>query len=529
MGVIRRSDILPENFQGDFMQKKIIGTILAIVIIAAGFYIVENTRLFKDSPNVIVILTDDLDYSLMPYMEKTNKLIGDQGATFTNFFVTTPACCPSRTSIIRGQYSHNTDILENSPGFPRFFKLNQEENALPVWLNKAGYQTALFGKYMNNYPINAGMEYVPPGWTDWGAFVTTEVTINYYYNYTMNENGTLVKYGDAPEDYSTDVVRNKSLQFIDERAQDELPFFLFISVYAPHGPSTAAPRHETLFNDLAYPQKPSFREEDLSDKPELIRALTETGDDFDEGDANSLFRARARSLQAADELVEDVILALEKNGQLENTYIIFTSDNGFHLGEHRIPSGKGTPYEEDIRVPFFIRGPGIEPGTTFSQLSANIDIAPTIADIVSVQVPDFVDGRSFLPFLLGRDMSWRQALLIEFGQILEYTSSDSQSLAVKPDPSLATFVDPETDNLLSGIGGGSFRGIRTDTFIFVKYENGELEYYDLLTDPYQLENTANQLDPETLEQLQKWLDQLKRCSGHDCRKFEQSPPQGILD
>jgi arylsulfatase A-like enzyme len=178
----------------------------------------------------------------------------------------------------------------------------------------------------------------------------------------MNENGTLVKYGDAPEDYSTDVVRNKSLQFIDERAQDELPFFLFISVYAPHGPSTAAPRHEALFNDLAYPQKPSFREEDLSDKPELIRALTETGDDFDEGDANSLFRARARSLQAADELVEDVILALEKNGQLENTYIIFTSDNGFHLGEHRIPSGKGTPYEEDIRVPFFIRGPGIEPG-----------------------------------------------------------------------------------------------------------------------------------------------------------------------
>lgn len=511
------------------MKKKIMIAVIALLLLAAGAYLINTTRLFKDSPNVIIILTDDLDYSLMPYMEKTNKLISEQGATFTNFLVTTPACCPSRTSIIRGQYSHNTDILENSPGFPRFFKLNQEENALPVWLNKAGYQTALFGKYMNNYPINAGMEYIPPGWTDWGAFVTTEVTTNYYYNYTMNENGTLVKYGNAPEDYSTDVVRNKSLQFIDERAQDELPFFLFISVYAPHGPSTAAPRHQALFNDLTYPQNPSFREEDLSDKPELIRALTETGDDFDEGDANSLFRARTRSLQAADELVEDIILALEKNGQLENTYIIFTSDNGFHLGEHRIPSGKGTPYEEDIRVPFFIRGPGIEPGTTISQLSANIDIAPTIADIVSVQVPDFVDGRSFLPFLLGRDASWRQALLIEFGQILEYTSSDTQSLTFKSDPSLATFVDPETDNLLSGIGGGSFRGIRTDNFIFVKYENGELEYYDLLTDPYQLENIANQLDTETLEQLQKWLDQLKQCSGQNCRIIEQFPPQKILD
>jgi arylsulfatase A-like enzyme len=508
------------------MKKKIIGVILALFVLAAGFYTVNNTRLFKESPNVVIILTDDLDHALMPYMEKTNQLIGEQGATFTNFFVTTPACCPSRTSIIRGQYSHNTDILENAPGFPRFFKLKEEEEALPVWLNAAGYQTALFGKYMNNYPINAGMEYIPPGWTDWGAFVTTEVTINYYYNYTMNENGTLVEYGDAPEDYSTDVVRDKSLQFIDERAQDELPFFLFISVYAPHGPSTAAPRHQALFNDLKYPQTPSFREEDLSDKPELIRALTETGDDFDEGDANSLFQARARSSQAADELVEDVILALEKNGQLDNTYIIFTSDNGFHLGEHRIPSGKGTPYEEDIRVPFLIRGPGIQPGTTVSQISANIDIAPTIADIVSVSPPDFVDGRSFLPFLLGKDAPWRQALLIEFGQIWEYTATDIQNISYNNNPEL---VDPETDNLLSGIGGGSFRGIRTETFVFVKYENGELEYYDLVIDPYQLVNTANLLEPNMLNNLQQWLDQLKRCSGQDCRKVEQSPPKGIIE
>jgi N-acetylglucosamine-6-sulfatase len=484
------------------MQKKIIGAILVLVLVAAGYFIIDNTRLFKESPNIIVILTDDMDDALMSHMEKTNRLIGDQGATFTNFIITTPACCPSRTSILRGQYSHNTEILENSPGFPLYYRLEREKDSLPVWLNNAGYQTAMFGKYMNNYPVPAGWGYVPPGWTDWGAFIGVTES-RFYYDYILNENGTVVEYGNSSDDYSTDLIRDKSLQFIDRNAAGGTPFLLYISVYAPHGPSTPAPRHSNLFPDLTYPQKPSFAEEDISDKPEIVQALTEGSGVFDEYDANASFLARVRTMQAVDELVEDVVAALERNRQLENTYIIFTSDNGFRLGEHRIQSGKGLPYEEDIRVPFLMRGPGIAPGSQVTQLTANIDIAPTIADIVSVRTPSFVDGRSFLPLLRGAEVNWRKGLLIEFGYMEEEGTAR--------------------------IGAGGFRGIRTENFVFVEYENGELEYYDLIADPYQLENMAGLLSESTLSSLRQWLDQLRTCEARTCRDLEQSPPDGILD
>jgi N-acetylglucosamine-6-sulfatase len=500
------------------MQKKIILAIIVLVLVAGATYTATSTRLFKDSPNVIIILTDDMDNSLIPYMPKTNQLIGEQGATFSNYFITTPLCCPSRASMLRGQYAHNTDILENSPGFARFFKLSEEEATLNVWLHDAGYRTALYGKYLNNYPVNAGQNYVPPGWTDWAAFLGTDYEGDLYYNYTMNENGTLVKHGDAPEDYSTDVIRDKSLTFINDSVKADSPFFLFVSVYAPHGPATSAPRHEGLNADLTYPQKPSFEEADLSDKPELIRSLTNTGDEFDVDDANIYFRARVNALQAADELVEDVVQTLEQNGQLENTYIFFVSDNGFHLGEHSIPSGKGTPYEEDIRVPLMVRGPGIEPGTQISQMTANIDLAPTIAEITNIRAPEFVDGRSFLPCLQGENVSWRNGLLVEFGYEVDKAFSSTYNISALSDAQ--TLKDPETDNLLVGVAGGAFRGIRGEDYVYVEYDNGEVEFYDLQADPYQLENLAGRLSAETLSDLHTNLEALKYCEGSDCQSLE---------
>jgi N-acetylglucosamine-6-sulfatase len=497
-------------FDGEVMQKKIIIIIVVVVLalLAGALYTATNTRLFKDTPNVIIILTDDMDNTLMPYMPKTIELIGEQGATLDNFFITTPICCPSRASILRGQYAHNTDILENSPGFARFFKLQEEESTLAVWLQNAGYRTALYGKYLNNYPVNAGQNYVPPGWTDWGAFIGTDYEGNLFYNYTISENGTLVPYGDAPEDYSTDVIRDKSLTFIEDSVKADSPFFLFVSVYAPHGPAIPAPRHQALYNDEMYPQKPSFNEQDVSDKPAIIRALTETGDEFDENDANAYFNARINSLQSVDELVEDVVRALEQNGELEDTYIFFLSDNGFRLGEHRLPSGKGTAYEEDIRVPFMARGPGIEPGTQYSQMTANIDLAPTIAEIAGVAIPEFVDGRSFLTFLHGGEVPWRDGLLIEFGYI------DEEAVA-------EALADPETDNLLVDVAGGAFRGIRGRDFVYVEYANGEFEFYDLVADPYQLENLAGRLSLETLNIFHEKLEALKKCNGSECWVLEE--------
>ena len=486
------------------MPKKLISAVIIFMMLTGC----TMNNLIQSPPNIIFILTDDMDTKLMPYMEQTNQLIGEQGATFDNFFITTPICCPSRTSILRGQYAHNTDIMENSPGFARFYKLQEEEDTFNVWLQNAGYRTALYGKYLNNYPVNAGMNYVPPGWTDWAAFIAETDDGDFFYNYTLSENGILVKYGNAPEDYSTDVIRDKSLTFITDSVKADSPFFLFVSVYAPHGPATAALRHEGLYNDLTYPQSPSFNEADISDKPQLIQSLTQTGDEFDEGDADNSFRGRVRSLQAVDELVADLVRALEEQGVLENTYIIFTSDNGFHLGEHGIPSGKGTAYEEDIRVPFMVRGPGIEPGTRVSQMSANIDIAPTIAEMAGVDAAEFVDGRSLLPWLQGETVPWRDGVLVEFGYI------DQEAIA-------EALADPETDNLLVDIAGGAFSSIRGPNYLYVEYANGEIEFYNLLSDPYQLENLAGRLKPEVLDVFHSKLEALKYCAEAECRMLEE--------
>lgn len=499
----------------------IVVAVCLLLITGTFFYTVDNSRLFKNSPNIIIILTDDVDTKLMPYVPQANELIAKQGATFTNYFITTPICCPSRTSMLRGQYSHNTDILENSPGFVRFFKLNEEMETLPVWLNNTGYQTSLIGKYLNAYPTNAGRNYVPPGWSDWHSFLYQQGDNDFYYSYILNENGELVEYGDAPEDYSTDVIREKSINFINKNAQENTPFFLLISVYAAHGPSTPAPRHAGLYSDLEYPKGPSFDEQDVSDKPTVIQELASSGDEFDEDDANVLFGKRAETLQSADELVAEVIQTLEQNGQLENTYVIFTSDNGFHMGEHRVPSGKGMPYEEDIHVPFYIRGPGIEPNTQVTQMVANIDLAPTIAALTSTKTADFIDGRSFVPLLTPQTnpFAWRKGLLIEIGYGENLYGLEPQNISL-PSSVVIEYPDSNHDNYLAQTEGGAYRGIRTENFVYAEYENGELEFYDLTIDPYQLQNTASTLDPVFQAQLHAQLEALKTCSAETCRALE---------
>lgn len=240
----------------------------------------------ENPPNIIFILTDDLDYTPMPYMENTNKLIGEQGATFTNYFVTSSACCPSRASTLRGQYPHNTGVLENSPGFERFYENGNDESTIATWLKNAGYKNSFLGKYMNLYPAGVKRTYIPPGWTDWHVFLYRE-SLDFYFAYTMNENGKLVKYHKKNEDYSTDVMKNRTLEFIDKYSRRSSPFFVFISTYAPHGPSDPAPRHTQLYTDLTYPKSESFHEEDTSDKPGIIRNLINTGGIFEEEEANT--------------------------------------------------------------------------------------------------------------------------------------------------------------------------------------------------------------------------------------------------
>jgi len=485
-------------------------------------------------PNVIIILTDDLDMSLMPYLKNTNDLIAKNGATFENYFVTSSLCCPSRASMLRGQYPHNTKVLSNNfpeGGFRRFFVDGSESETLAVWLNRAGYQTSLVGKYLNGYPVFAGSNYVPAGWTDWHAlfYKKPNETGSFYNGYTLNENGPLVQYDDSAENYSTDVFKKKSIEFIDQAAAADDPFFLLLSVYAPHGPSDPAPRHAEMLAGLEYPQKPSFNEADISDKPKVIQSMATTGDEIDTGDANFLHLRRARTILAVDEMVTAVIQRLEQNGQLDNTYIFFTSDNGFHIGEHGISPGKGLPYEEDIHVPLMVRGPGITPGTVITQLAANIDLAPTIIDIASANSADFVDGRSLVPFFKSQTADWRKGLLIEMGGADTSASSPNPKLALLNSISLPfefEYPDSASDTYLRQVGDGTFTGIRTDKFLYVEYNNGEKEFYNMLADPYQLENLASKLDPAILSALYTWLGQLQSCgiNSESCGKVENSPP-----
>ena len=325
--------------------------------------------------------------------------------------MTNSLCCPSRATILRGQYTHNHEILSNEPplgGFEKFRFLGHENSTMATWVKEQGYRTAFFGKYLNGY----NETYIPPGWDEWYA-----VTGNYL-SHTFNENGHLVSY--EPESYyDTDVISDKASDYITRTAGADPPFFtadrpflMWIGTKAPHQPATPAPRDENAYPDVSLPHPPSFDEEDVSDKPDWVSdnpPLSLEQKRYME----ELYRKRLQSMLAVDDMIGDLVKALHDSGELDNTYIVFTSDNGFHLGQHRLGAGKWTPYEEDIRVPLIVRGPGVPEGKTLHHMVLNNDLAPTFADLAGAEPPSFVDGRSLKPLLTDDPTpleDWRQAL-----------------------------------------------------------------------------------------------------------------------
>lgn len=477
-----------------------------------------------EHPNIILVLTDDLSSSDLQYMPKTLELIGAQGATFNQHIINMPLCCPSRASILRGQYSHNTHITDNEKpegGFEKFYELGLEKSTVAVWLQGAGYHTALFGKYLNGYPADTPKTYLPPGWTEWyspnGDSRYADAAYRGF-DYTVNENGTSVSYGSKPEDYATDVLGGKALDFIERNLKSRDPFFAYISTYAPHSPSTPAPRHANLFTDLPLPRPPSFNEEEIKDKGRFFKQnplLTEA-------DINGLeekYRLRVQSVQAVDELVAKIYATLEENNALNSTYLIFTSDNGFHLGQHRLLAGKNTPFEEDIHVPLLFRGPGIKPGLSIDRLTSNIDFAPTFADLAGIQPPDFVDGRSLIPLLQDKSfLRWRNVVVIERGGY-QLSQAPGNTLVSLPVPNLTGEREP-LDSPFDNQVGGNFKGLRTLEYTYVEFQNGDVELYDLKKDPYQLQNIAKTADPSLLAKFHTWLIDLGTCEADQCRNLE---------
>lgn len=479
-------------------------------------------------PNIVFVLTDDLDVDSIKVMPRVKSLLIDQGTTFSRSFLNVSLCCPSRTTILRGQYATNTQVFVNTPpdgGFAKVYSQGLEQSTIAVWLQSAGYRNMLAGKYLNGFPERRNPMYIPPGWSEWYSAI--KGTAYSEFNYTLNENGKLVTYGDTPGDYGTDVYARHAIDFIQRSAKEGKPFFVYLAPYAPHSPSTPAPRHANLFPDVKAPRSPNYDEADVSDKPGYIRGRPLLTDkQIAQIDAD--YRKRLQSLQAVDEALGSIVETLQATGQLDNTYIFFTSDNGFHLGNHRLAEGKVAPYEEDIRAPLMVRGPGIPAGRTLDHLVGNVDFAPTFAELGGAKIPDFVDGRSFVPLLRNNPPTpetWRQAYLIQAGRLRTTASlgfvdlDESSPEYTVTDPDL--LEPPDMDELLPdtqrALAIPPYRGIRTKDYVYVEYSTGERELYDLAHDPYELTNIAASASPDLIKQLVARLNELFHCSGGTCR------------
>ena len=353
-------------------------------------------------PNIVFVMTDDLDERSMQQLDGIRSIMDANGTTFENAYVTYSLCCPSRASILRGQYPHNHGIvgnLEPLGGEAKFRRLGRDRSTVATWLDGAGYQTKYIGKYMNGYDDL----YKPPGWDEWfalqGGSSSTQV----------NDDGRSVQLAG----HSTVAFADEASDFIRRSSANQEPFFVMVGTKAPHRPPEVAARYQDSFVDTPLPRPPNFDETDVSDKAQWLQAYPRLSQS-EIDDMQTLYRERLRSMLSVEDLLEQTISTLRETGELENTYIFFTSDNGFHLGEHRLPRGKRTSYEEDIGVPLVVRGPGISAGTTRQQLVINNDFAPTIADLAEVPTPRFVDGSSFAPLLtgspppLGARPSWRK-------------------------------------------------------------------------------------------------------------------------
>jgi N-acetylglucosamine-6-sulfatase len=455
--------------------------------IAGGFFVPteRGDAQITGPPNFVFVMTDDLDERSMGQLSGIRNIMGSGGTTFENAYVTYSLCCPSRATFLRGQYPHNHHIVGNSlpqGGAGKFRELGLDKSTIATWLNGADYQTKYIGKYMNSY---GGLR-VPPGWDEWFVLMGDPT------DGRINQDGREI----ALSGHSTDVFANNASAFIRRSAANPQPFFITVGTVAPHSPPPVADRYKSFFTNTALPRPPNFDEADVSDKPKYIQSYPYPLSTTKISAMQNQYRNRLRSMLSVEDLLRQIVTTLQDTDELTNTYIFFTSDNGFHMGNHRVyPGGKWLPYEEDIGVPLMVRGPGVPANTIRKQLVINNDFAPTMADLADVPVPAFVDGRSFAPLLTtSPPASWRVAFLEE-GWLQSTTNPGV--------PKVPTH-----------------KGVHTRDHMFVEYDTGEKELYDLIVDPYQLKSKSRAENPALYSALETRLNNLRDCSAAACRTAE---------
>jgi N-acetylglucosamine-6-sulfatase len=441
----------------------------------------------------VFVLADDFSWDLVRYMPRVRAL-QQQGMTFSRYFVVNSLCCPSRAAIMTGAFPHNSGIFSNAGedgGFLAFRRRGLEQQTFATALADGGYRTALMGKYLNSYRPET--QYVPPGWTDWVG----SDRVYTGYDYILNHNGRLQYHGARPEDYVTDVLARNGAKFIEDAATEGRPFFLELSTYAPHKPYTPAPRHARSFPNLRAPRGPAFDQPNVN-APRWLQRRPRKAQELQRFDA--IFRDRVRSVQAVDELVGRVQETLRAQGLDENTYLVFSSDNGYHLGQHRLMPGKMTAFDHDTRVPLIVAGPDVLNGVVLDRIAQSIDLNPTFASIAGVAPSPLADGRSLVALLRGDPIgAWRRAALIE------HRGMDMQA------------DDPDLPPPGSGSTPPTYQAIRTAGALYVEYRDGERELYDLRRDPAQVHNVYDQVRPARRARLRAMLARLRQCRGQsDC-------------
>jgi N-acetylglucosamine-6-sulfatase len=444
-----------------------------------------------ERPNILFIITDDADLTLLPRMPGVEEHLVGKGTTFPNAFTPFATCCPSRATILRGQYPHNTGVISNygtHGGVAAFEAANDEDN-LATRLDAAGYRTGLFGKYLNGYEGG----YVPPGWDEWHGWAGS------YADGKIYENGEVNAY-DLSRRHETDILGSKAGSFV--RNARGSPWFAYVAFNSPHNPTHSEAEYSDDYGGQRYPVSPSIDEADVSDKPEWVRRLPRVND-RDRAAYDRKHHQRLRAMRSVDDAVVGLLRSLRETGQLENTYVVLWNDNGYHMGQHGIPEGKRTVYEEDVRYPMVVRGPGVEHGATDERLVSGADLMPTFLELASAPTPGYVDGRSLVPLLSGSERPWRDSLLLE---------GYDDGFADKP------YVPPD------------FEAIRTsEGRTYVEHETGERELYDLRGDPRQLRS----LHDEPERAMEVWalsarLQALKHCSGEACRSAENPRSTGAF-
>jgi N-acetylglucosamine-6-sulfatase len=464
--------------------------------------------------NVVVLMTDDQTVGDMAVMPRTRRLIGRAGVTFTRSFVSYPLCCPSRATFLTGQYAHNNRVLclyrDCGGGYGRL----DTREYLPVWLERAGYATVHIGKFLNGYGSERPAD-VPRGWTEWYGLV--DHSTYRMWGYKLHENGRTRTYGrpfvETARHYQTDVLRNKAVSFIRRRAPAEEPFFLSVGFLAPHHESAfvhtrtgrlvrPAPRHRAAFAHAPLPRAAAYNERDVNDKPWFLGRWHGPLTPTEHVAILARSRARRASLLAVDEAVARIVKELRRAGELDKTLIIFTSDNGFMQGEHRVPQGKMLPYDPSTRVPLLMRGPGIPAGRRSRALVGNVDLASTILDLTPATTRRRLDGRSILPFARNPRLLSARPLLHETGGNGVFGRRREEG---------ARGLQPRVP---------AYRAVRTNRWLYVSYKGGQQELYDAKRDPAQLRSLA--ADPRyrvRLRTLRRIMTDLSRCRGLACREF----------